>query len=601
MKRVADYIFEYLADRGTRHVFLVTGGGAMHLNDALKKERRITYVCHHHEQGAAVAAEGYSRTTGGLAVVSVTSGPGGTNALTGAYGQWTDSVPVLYLSGQVKYETTLASVAGSGLRQMGDQEINIVDLARQVTKYATMVTDPQSIRLELDRAVRLATTGRPGPVWLDIPLDVQGALIDEEALAGETGAEDLPGADEDVVSSIVEELKAAERPVIIAGHGIRQAGAIEAFRALVDRLDIPILSTFNGFDLMATDAATFVGRIGTLGSRAGNFALQNADLVLFLGTRNNIRQVSYNWTSFARHGRKILVDIDEAELNKKYVEGDVLIHSDLGIFIDRFAAALPDELRTHRPWLEWCLERKARYPVVLDEYRKENEEAVNPYVFVEGLTRALDEKAVVVAGNGSACVVLFQAGVVTQGQRVFWNAGCAAMGYALPASIGAAFAAGRDVVCLTGDGSIQMNLQELQTIRQYGLPVKIFLLNNRGYCSIEQTQKNFFDGDFIGCNPESGVTFPDARGVADLYGLAYRRIDSTSGMESAIADVLAHPGAVICEVVLEQGYSFAPKLSSRREPDGRMVSSPLEDLSPFLDRDELRSNMIAEKGEGESV
>ena len=590
--RTADYIFKYLADYGVKQIFLITGGGAMHLNDALKKEKRIKYICFQHEQAAAIAAEGYARTSGDLAVVSVTSGPGGTNALTGVIGQWLDSVPVLYLSGQVKFETTIASCPDLNLRQLGDQEINIIDIVRPVTKYAKMVTNPMEIKSELEKAIHIATSGRPGPVWLDIPLNVQGASIEENELKSESINESLPVADDETISAVVRELQKAKRPLLIAGHGIRISKAQKEFMELVGLLDIPVVATFNGFDLIASESDNFIGRIGTLGSRAGNFVLQNSDLVICLGTRNNIRQVSYNWPSFASRAKKVIVDIDEAELRKKTVKGDILVHSDAGIFMAKLLEKLPKDFKVDKGWLEWCQARKKKYPVVLDEYRKPNEQYVHPYHFMEELTSALDEDAIVVAGNGTACVGLFHAGIVKKGQRIFWNSGCASMGYDLPAAIGAALASGRDVVCLAGDGSIQMNLQELQTVRHYNLPVKIFILNNEGYHSIKMTQTSFFAGDLIGCNAECGVSFPDNSKLANLYGLKYFRINSTARMKQVIKDVLSNPGAALCEVVLDNDYVFAPRLSSRKEPDGRIISSPLEDLSPLLPRDEFKANII---------
>lgn len=590
--RVADYIFKYLADYGIKHVFLVVGGGAMHLNDALKKEERIKYICNHHEQAVAIAAEGYARTSGKLSVVNVTSGPGGTNALTGVIGQWLDSIPVLYLSGQVKFETTIASMPESGLRQLGDQEINIIDIVKPVTKYAKMITEPLAIKSELDKAIYIATSGRPGPVWLDIPLNIQGSIIDESTLNDESIAtESINLLDEDIYN-VINELKKAERPVLIAGHGIRIAGALKELHEFISLLDIPVLTTFNGFDLIASESDNFIGRIGTLGSRAGNFALQNADLVICLGTRNNIRQVSYNWDCFARFAKKIIVDIDVAELNKKTVKGDQLIHADAKIFLTMLLKEIPVDFKVDNKWLDWCRERKKKYPVVLEEYKVSSKDSVHPYHFIEKLTSMLEDNAVVVAGNGTACVALFQAGIVKEGQRIFWNSGCASMGYCLPAAIGAALAANREVVCITGDGSIQLNIQELQTVKHYNLPLKIFVLNNQGYRSIELTQTEFFDSNFIGCNKDSGVTFPDFAKVADLYGLQYYRICSTADMGSVIESVLSCPSAVICEVVLNKNYSFTPKLASKKTNDGKIISKPLEDLSPLLDRDEFYSNMI---------
>ena len=599
--RVADYIFKYLADYGVKDVFLVSGGGAMHLNDALKKEGRIRYICTHHEQAAAIAAEGYARVKGELAVVSVTSGPGGTNAITGVIGQWLDSVPVLYLSGQVQFATTIASVPDSGLRQLGDQEINIVDIVKPVTKYAKMIIDPQTIKFELDKAIDLATSGRPGPVWLDIPLNVQSAQIDESSMYKEQTGHAPLLLDDHVIQTVMAEIKRAERPLVIAGHGIRIAKAQASFLRLINLLHIPVVTTFNGFDLLASNDASFVGRIGTLGSRAGNFALQNADLVISLGSRNNIRQVSYNWLSFAKNAKKILIDIDRAELHKKTVAGDLLIQADAGVFVTALLEAVPRSFAVNGGWLDWCLARKLKYPVVLDEYRVLTETCVHPYAFVEELTARLKDDAVVTAGNGTACVALFQAGIVKSGQRIFWNSGCAAMGYGLPAAIGAAFAAHRDVVCITGDGSIQMNLQELQTIQHHKLPVKIFLLNNQGYRSIEQTQSAYFNSDFIGCNEESGVSFPPNEKLAATYGLRFCKISSSKAMGQVIEDVLLHPGPVLCEVILDNKYIFAPKLASRKMADGSMVSSPLEDLYPFLEREEMKANMIVTDGESHEV
>ena len=597
--RVADYIFRYLSEYGVKHVFLVTGGGAMHLNDALKNESRIRYVCHHHEQGAAIAAEGYARTGGKLAVVSVTSGPGGTNALTGLIGQWLDSVPVLYLSGQVKFETTIASQPNIRLRQLGDQEINIIDIVKPVTKYAKMVTDPASIKRELDTAVFFATTGRPGPVWLDIPMNVQGAVVDSMALESTPIRSSALPIAEGTLRSFLDMLVHARRPLLIAGHGISISGGREVFSKLVRALDIPVVTTFNGFDLMASDDPHFVGRIGTLGSRGGNFALQNADLIVCLGTRNNIRQISYNWETFAKNAKKIIVDIDKSELQKKTVPGDLLVHADVKRFLEKVLVSLPPDLHTDKQWLEWCIVRKAKYPIVLDTYRQRTERGVHPYHFMEVLTEQLTRDALVTAANGTACVVLFQAGSVKAGQRIFWNSGCASMGYALPAAVGAAFCSGKQVVCIEGDGSLQMNLQELQTIRQHQLPIKVIVLNNGGYSSIRQTQASFFNGNFIGCDERSGVSFPGCEKVAGLYDMAYFRIDHTATMAHDIDTFLNSDGPALCEVVLCH-YSFSPKLSSEKLPDGRIVSKPLEDLFPFLDRAELASNMLVRNGEKEN-
>jgi acetolactate synthase I/II/III large subunit len=595
--RVADYIFEHLADYGIKHVFLITGGGAMHLNDALKKEKRIKYITTHHEQAASIAAEGYARTKNDLAVVSVTSGPGGTNCLTGVIGQWLDSVPVLYISGQVKFETTIASVPSSKLRQLGDQEIDIVEIVKPVVKYAKMIIDPKSIKMEIEKAINIATSGRPGPVWLDIPLDVQASIIDKEDLIP-TENKDLPiNLNDDDVRQTIEEIKKAKRPVIIAGHGIKIADGKTHLLEFVSKINIPVLSTFNGFDIMSSNSPNFIGRIGTLGSRGGNFALQNSDLIICLGTRNNIRQISYEWSTFGRNAKIIIIDIDEAELNKKTVQGDILIHADAKDFLKRIIELMPKNYQVDKSWLAWCQHRKNKYPVVLDEYKADNEDQVNPYHFLEELTCSMDEDGVAVAGDGTACVVLFQAGVVKKNSKIFWNSGCAAMGYALPSAIGAAFASGKQTICIDGDGSLMLNLQELQTIKYHNLPIKIFVLNNSGYRSIEQTQAAYFNSDFIGCNEASGVSFPDFSELARLFGFKFYNLHSTKNLQPCIENILTDKGPVICEVTIGNEYIFAPKLSSEKKEDGTMISKPLEDLYPFLDRDEFNSNMIKDQDE----
>jgi len=445
----------------------------------------------------------------------------------------------------------------------------------------------------------LATHGRPGPVWLDIPLNIQAALIDENRLEDYKSSEDEQVVDRKLlaaqVSEVIKLLKSAKRPVFIAGHGIRLSKSIDRFRRFIDASGIPVVTTFCGYDLVPSDNKFYAGRIGTLGTRFGNFALQNADLVISVGSRNNIRQVSYDWKVFARSARKVVVDIDRAELFKPTLKPDLSLHADAGDFLKELleqseSAGLPD----YSDWLSWCAERKQRYPVVQKEYRLKKE-SVNPYYFMETLTKCLKESDVVVSANGTACVALFQAGVVKNGQRVFWNSGCASMGYDLPASIGACVANGRKpVVCLAGDGSIQMNIQELQTIIGYALPVKIFVLNNDGYISMRQTQESFFGGRYTACDPRSGVTFPKMLKVAAAYGFPVFSIKDHSCMDAVIGDVLHSQGPAFCEVMLSTTQRFVPKVASQLKPDGRMVSKPLEDMFPFLPREEFLSNMLVE-------
>lgn len=598
MMKVSDYIFDRLhAVHGVDWIFMITGGGAMHLNDAIGRTKGLKYICNHHEQACAIAAEGYARASGKLAAVNVTTGPGGTNALTGILGQWTDSVPVIYIAGQVKFETTIASCPEVKLRQLGDQEINMVDIVSPITKFAHMVTDKRDVKKYLDKAVYLATHGRPGPVWLEVPMDVQGAFVEESELTDYNPAEDrlsneegdLPGK----VKQLVGWLKQAERPVLVAGHGIKLAGANQEFLSLIEHYGLPVLGTFNGFDLIPSNHPQYVGRIGTLGGRAGNFALQNSDFMLSVGSRNNIRQVSYNWKSFARAAKKVVVDIDPAELGKPTVVPDLSVCADAKIFLKELFKQLSSErLPDWKHWNDWCRERKKRYPVLLPEHNSD-EGGVHPYYFMNQLTEAMQPGSVAVAGDGTACVALFQSGVVKPNETIFWNSGCAAMGYDLPAAIGACVAKGRQsTVCVAGDGSLQLNIQELATVAYQKLPIKIFYLDNGGYQSIKQTQGNYFPGNFVGCGPDSGLGFPDIVKVAGAYGLRTEVLRDHKSMTKKIAEILAATEPVVCQVKLRQDYIFSPKLSSEKLPDGRMVSKPLEDLYPFLSREEFKSNMI---------
>lgn len=526
--------------------------------------------------------------------MNVTSGPGGTNTLTGVLGQWTDSVPVLYISGQIRLETSIHAQPGIALRQLGDQEVDITRVVAPLTKFAATLRDPKQAGALLDKAVHLATSGRPGPVWLDIPLDMQGALVDEAELAAYDPSADPVASDgPEKVEAALELLLEARRPVLVAGHGIRLAGAQKDFLGLAGRLGVPVLGTFNGADLIASEHPLYVGRIGTIGGRAGNFALQNSDLVLFIGTRNNIRQISYNWRALARAAKKIVVDIDSAELKKHTLVPDLPVLMDAGAFIRALdAKAAGRGLPDWSPWRAWCAERKRKYPLV-PARPQPSADRMDPYVFVDLLCRALKEGAVVVGGDGTASVAPFQAALIKAGQRYIWNSGCASMGYDLPAAIGASFASGRgQVVCLAGDGSIMMNLQELETIAFQRLPIKIFLLKNNGYISIRQTQTAYFESRFMGVDPASGVGFPDFGKLAQAFGLESVVLAGSAGAEAKIAAVLAAPGPVLCQVLLEGDYAFEPKLSSVRLPDGRMISKPLEDLSPLLDRAEFKSNMI---------
>lgn len=590
MIKTSDYLVKKLEALGVDTAFMVSGGGAMHLDDSFGKSQKIRLICNHNEQASSMCAEGYARANQKLAVACVTTGPGGLNCLNGLFGSWTDSAPVLFISGQVKYATTLSSCPDILLRQLGDQEVNIIRVVTPLTKFAKMVTDPYEIDAAIDEAVFKATTGRPGPVWLDIPLNVQAAPIDETKLkkfvrpAGKTA--DISGQ----VRQAAELLKGAKRPVLVAGNGIRCAGAQADLRAFLDKTQIPVLGTFNGFDLIPSDDPLFAGRIGTVGQRAGNFALQNADVVLCVGTRNNIRQVSYNWENFAKNAKKIVVEIDEAELKKPTVRPDLPICADAGDFLRQVTALVG--LLDIAPWREYCRQMRAKYPP-LREFSINPADKVHPYLFMEKLSQILPQKSRVVASNGTACVAFFQAFESKAGERLLLNSGDASMGYGLPAAIGVCAANNRqDVICLEGDGSIMMNLQELQTVKTNKLPLKIFVLKNGEYISIIQTQRNFFEGRLTGCNVQSGVEVPDFVKVAEAFGLPAVRINKNSELADKLAEVLAMPGPVVCEVDCTENYTFAPKLSARKLPDGTMISPSLEDMYPFLDRKEMEENTL---------
>jgi acetolactate synthase-1/2/3 large subunit len=599
MIKISDYIAKKLKENGVEYVFMVTGGGAMHLNDSLGRE--LKYICNHHEQACAIAAEGYARTGNKLAVVNVTTGPGGLNALNGVLGQWTDSVPVLYLSGQVKFETTIHACPGiKGLRQLGDQEVDIISVVKPITKFAHMITDANDVRFYLEKALYEATSGRRGPVWLDIPMNIQGALIDENNLKGfEIPQQKVKISLQKDIKNIVEKIKNAKRPVILAGHGIRISGALKEFTELLDVCNIPVVTTFNGMDVIGEDNKNYIGRFGTLGNRAGNFAVQNADVLLTIGTRNNIRQISYNWEFFAREAYKIIVDIDEAELQKPTVKPDLAVCADAKDFIVELKKELSDSIRnSHIDWLEWCYVRKNKYPSLLPEYHHTTN-GVHPYVFMDLLGKLLSKEAVCVTGDGTACVAPFQVMPVKNNFRIFWNSGCASMGYDLPAAIGACVANNfQDVICLAGDGSLQMNIQELQTVIHHQMPIKIIYLNNDGYISIKQTQDGFFGGHRVGSDPKSGVSFPNIVKLGEAYGFKTSRITSHTDLEMNIKSLLNEKGPLICEVMLTEDYKFLPKVSSKRLEDGRMISAPLEDLAPFLDREEFRSNLFIKEFNG---
>jgi len=591
MMRVADYIANYIHELGVRDVFMVSGGGMMFLSDGLALHPGLAVTCTHHEQAAAMAAVGYAKYQQGFGVAYVTTGCGGTNAITGLLDAWQDSVPCLFISGQCKRKETVRTI-GLRLRQAGVQEADIIAVVESLTKYAVMVSEPEQIAWHLDKAVHLARSGRPGPVWLDIPMDVQGALIDETTLprfSGEQEPADYrsePSVAE--LQSLAELLAAAKRPVIIAGQGIRLAGAVPAFRQLIEQYRIPVVASRLGIDLLPSDHPLFIGRIGNKGDRAGNFAVQNADLVLALGSRLSVSSTGHEYATFAREATIVVVDIDPVEHRKNTVRIDHFINADVAVLLARLKPASPPDTAG---WCETCLRWKNQWPVCLPAYA--DSERVNLYYFTDRLTRMMAGDAVVVSDAGSAFYVVAQAGQFAEGQRWVTSGGQADMGYTLPAAVGVSVARNKgEVLAITGDGSFQMNIQELQTIVHNQLPVKLFVWNNDGYLSIRATQSKFFERRFIGTDSGSGVSFPDTEKIAGAYGLPFFRIATSSELEKVLAAVLAHPGPVVCEVMCIRDQEIVPTVASYRKEDGTMVSRPIEDMYPFLDRQTFRQEMI---------
>lgn len=590
--KVAQYISEFLVNNGITDCFMVTGGGAMHLDDALGHQEGLHCIFNHHEQACAIAAEGYTRMTGKLAAVCVTSGPGGTNAITGVMGGWLDSIPMFVISGQVKRETTTWSCPEIGLRQLGDQEFDIIHSVSNMTKYAIMLTNPEEVAYHMEKALYLALNGRGGPVWIDVPLDVQGAQIEPDQLKHFDPKSEKPWQVPEVSSEqirvILEKIKNAKAPLILAGTGIRLGDAEEELLKLLDKLHIPVVTAWNANDTVAYDNSLYAGMPGTVGTRPGNFAIQNCDLLLSLGCRLNIRMIGYNHYDFAKNAYKIVVDIDPRELIKPTVKPDMAVNADVKQLI---GAILKEEYIPadyHKSWVQWCRDNVEKYPAALESYRKPDGGDINPYIFIDTLFDSLKSDDRIICGNGSACVITFQAGKIKQGQRMFTNSGCAAMGYGLPAALGVAVSDNsRRTICIDGDGSIMMNLQELATVVYNRLDMKIFIINNNGYHSIRQTQTNLFKPPFIGIDSGSGIGFPDFGKLADAFGLKYFVFNSEKDSSRVIDEALNCEGPCICEVIVDPTQNFAPKSSSKVLPDGRIVSPSLDDMAPFLDREEF--------------
>lgn len=600
MIKVSDFIFQHLVEKyGIKHCFLVTGGGAMHLNDSIGHTKGLKYICNHHEQASAIAGEGYYRACGHLAVTCVTTGPGGTNAITGVLGQYLDSIPGLYISGQIKTSTYKHTYPYLNLRQLGDQEADIVSMVTPITKYAKTIYNPLDVKYELDKAIAIALDGRPGPVWLDVPLDVQGATVDETQFKEFDPAMEIidpvkHALVDEQIKQLIEKIKAAKSPVIYVGNGVRLAKREKEFISLAEKLNIPVVTAISGSDIIWHDHKLCFGKPGICGDRIGNIMVQNSDLLIVMGTRLSIRQVSYAYDLLAPKAFKVMVDIDLAEMQKPTLNIDMPIHVNLSEFIDKMLVALEceNELPRFEKWIEWGRNIEGKIPTLFDD-NPDCEGYANSYKFADELFKQLHDGDVVVTGNGTAYTCTYQAMQVNEGVRVFANQGCAAMGYGLPASIGACVSnENGKTICVTGDGSIQMNLQELQTIVTYKLPLKLFVLENESYLAIKTTQKAFFKGNFTGSNPASGVVCPDLKRIAEAYGIPFVRVSSNEALESTIKEVLNAEGAMICEVKMHPEQTLFPKSASFMDKKtGKMSSAPLEKMAPFMS-DELQRECV---------
>ena len=646
--KLSNYISQKLVKSGITRAFSVVGGGAMHLNNALGHEPGLTVTYNHHEQASAIAAECYARINNVPACVCVTTGPGGTNAITGVVGAWLDSIPMVVLSGQIRYDWTARS-SGVHIRAMGDQEFDICTAIASMTKYCEMVIDPLRIRFCLEKAIWLASVGRPGPTWLDIPLDVQGAYIDtddlvgfdpEDYLAGGTGwavkyvktadgaaanSHEIPEdsasrgeyrqvmpekVTEETARAIIDRIRKAERPVFNAGNGIRIADAHSEFMSVARKLGIPVVVGWDSEDCMPDDDPLYAGRPGNFGDRPGNFAVQNADLVFSVGSRLSVRQVGFNWKGWAREAYTIVNDIDAEELKKPTLHVSMPVHADAKDLLTVMDKVLSEEKTPvfgggkglgDLSWSETCRMWVKKYPVLLPRMMQvPDDRPANVYAFVREVSSRVREDQITVVGNGSACVVGGHSYIIKKGQRFISNSAIASMGYDLPAAIGACMANTdrerylKDIILLTGDGSIMMNLQELQTIIGAKMPIKIFLINNDGYHSIRQTERNFFgDQPLVGIGSDSGdLSFPDFGKLAEALGFPYFKAEHNSELAGAVEAALAVDGPVICEAFVDTDQNFEPKSSGKRLPDGIMVSPPLEDLTPFLSDEEMNENMI---------
>lgn len=593
-QRVADYIFATIAQLGVKDVFLLPGGGAMHLVDALGQNKDLNFIPCHHEQAAAIAAEAYARVNEKLGVALVTTGPGALNTLTAVAGAWIESVPLLIISGQVKR----ADMKGdTGVRQMGPQEVDIVSMVKSITKYAVTIDNASDIKVHLDKAIALATSGRQGPVWLDVPLDIQASMIDADLLHSDDTVVDVEDSrcEQAEIESILTLIKQAKRPLILAGHGVRLSGAAEQFAQLYNRLQIPVVTTWNSLDLIPYEHALCVGRPGSVALRAPNFAVQNCDLLISIGARLDNVVTAHSPQGFAKQAKKIVVDIDQNELNKHGMPIDHRVCANAADFIDILLESSADNAPDYSGWHQQCQAWKNKYPVCDGQAFRESGE-ISIYHFMDRLSEHTQQGELVITGSSGLSVEAFYMSFINKPQqRVFLTSGLGSMGYGLPAAIGGCLAAGRKpVVSVEGDGSLQLNLQELSTLKALNLPIHMFVMNNSGYASIRNTQRNYFDGRYVATGESSGLHMPDIIAVAKAIGLDTLIIDDASQLDEKIKLALNHPGPLICDVRLINDEALWPKVAAIPQADGSMISMPLEDMSPLLPLEELQQQMLGD-------
>jgi acetolactate synthase I/II/III large subunit len=591
--KLSDYVIDFVARAGVKHIFMLAGGGCMHLADSVGRAQNLEYVCCLHEQACAFAAEAYAEYTNHLGAALVTTGPGGTNTVTGVAAAWIEGASCLFLSGQAKRADLIGT---SGVRSMGPQEVDIVSIVRPITKYAKTVLDPQSIRYELEKAVHIATSGRRGPVWLDIPLDVQATMVEESTLEGfipDAGESATAGLRAQVAQAI-ELINRAERPVLFLGNGVRAAANADLVSRLIDELQIPVLLTWKVVDLLPEDHACYAGRPGAIGQRGANFTQQNADCIVVLGARLDLPQIAFRQENFAPGATKILVDVDSAEIAKFRMKIDVPVCADAAAFIGEFLRQSGKRTNTdHSAWVKRTRDWQRQYPVVLPEYAS-TEGIVNVYTLMDVLSEELAADDLLVPGSSGPCSDIFmQAFRIKAGQRVVNAPGLGAMGTGLPGTIGACLASGgRRTICVNGDGGFQLNIQELETVCRLKLPIKYFVLCNGGYASIMTAQRTHFQGRYAGSEPGSHLTLPNLMPVAEAYGIRAIEIHDHNDLRSGIREALTSDGPVVIAVHTAPDQPVAPRATSIMRADGTMVSRPMEDMWPLLDREELLSNMI---------